>query len=178
MKKSLRKTTLQYFARVVLLLIMALASLSGCDGGLDPAMTASQKAIFGGTVHYVGGASSFPPQDSVRFLTVVGFKEIPRDTNIVNTISTGDAYFLTTSLPYGKDSSYTIEVPKTPVTLKYVCVAQQYGPNFFSDWRVVGIYSTTGDFTPTSLQLISGQIRNTVNIDVDFTKLPPQPFIR
>ncbi|MBL7974999.1 MAG: hypothetical protein JNJ85_08805 [Candidatus Kapabacteria bacterium] len=151
---------------------------NGCDGGLDPAMV-PQSSFIGGMIRFKGGKNSYPPADSVKLLTVVAFREVPRDTNVLQTVLAGNAYYLQDALVYGADSSeYKLEITKTPDTLRYICVAQQYGGNIFSDWRVVGIYSLKTDFTPETVMMVGGQRKSNLDITVDFTKLPPQPFKR
>lgn len=166
------------FLVIITFWVTIVAGISSCGGGLDPA-SVPLSATMSGVIHYVGTSSSFPPKDSVRFLTVVAFREIPRDTNVLLTVLRGEAYFLSETLPYGVDSStFSLEISKVPDTLHYIAVAQQYGANINSDWRVVGIYSVTNDYTPTTVMVVGGQRKNNINISVDFSKIPPQPFKR
>jgi hypothetical protein len=165
--------------------ILALV-LSGCVGGINPADYAGN-ALLRGTVRYVrgAGASNFPPKDSLFELRVVVFKQIPRDTNLVQTLANGDAFFSASLLDtaYAGGIPFSVEIPQaqiadSSVMIRYVAVGQQYGKNIFSDWRVVGVYSSDSVFTPKSIRATPGLVINDMIIDVDFLRIPPQPFIR
>ena len=167
--------------------VVCACAFTQCTGGIDPADYAGS-AIIKGKVRYVRGSGSqnFPSKDSLFDLRVVAFKMIPRDTNLVQTLANGEAFFSASLV----DSSFSAEIPfsfevpqsqiaDSSVMLQYIAVGQQYGANVFSDWRVVGLYST-GDslFTPKSLRATPGLYIDTMTINVDFRKIPPQPFIR
>lgn len=157
---------------------VVLFSANGCDSGLNPDMV-PKSGFISGMIRYKGGKTSFPAQDSVKFLTVVAFREVPKDSSILLKVLSGEAYFLSDALPYGVDSTaYTLEITKVPDTLRYICVGQQYGANINSDWRVVGIYSVNNTFTPSSLLIVGGQKKSNIDFTVDFANLPPQPFKR
>ena len=160
--------------------------LTGCSGGINPA-DFSHSAIISGEVRYVlgGGADHFPPLDSLRDLRVVGFKSIPRDTNVVQIVGNGDAFFSATILDSSLASthSFSFEIPQdklgdSTLVLNYIAVAQQYGPNFLSDWRVIGLYSLEKVNEPSAMIVTPGMRRTDVVINVDWHNLPPQPFKR
>jgi hypothetical protein len=170
----------------IYLIFLLTVILSSCTSGLNPADYA-QKAVLGGTIHYVkgGGAANFPPKDSLLDIRAVGFKEIPLDTNVIGIIGDGEAFFSTSLLDsaYAVEKVYTFEVPQSKlmdsaVVLKYIVIAQLYGANFTSDWRVIGVYSTTQNFQPASIKVSAGEQRNDLDINVDFSNPPPQPFKR
>ena len=158
-----------------------------CNGGLDPAMT-SKQAVLAGVLHFTqgAGAKNFPPRDSLRDIRVVAFKQIPRDTNVIFALISGDAFFTSSLLDTNKlDSTIAfsfeisqVQLADSILTIKYLAAAQQYGSNAFSDWRVIGLYKPINDSTPTPLSVFAGQVRNDLDINVDFKKIPPQPFKR
>jgi hypothetical protein len=179
-------TILRRRAALVIVLLVAGAFHAGCSGGIDPADYAGSASI-SGRVRFVRGAGpqNFPPKDSLYDLRVVAFKMIPRDTNLVQTLAQGEAFFSTSLLDtsYKAEMPFTFDVPQvqiadSSVLLQYIAVGQQYGSNLFSDWRVVGLYSMDSLFTPRSLRATPGLIVDTMTIDVDFLRIPPQPFIR
>jgi hypothetical protein len=73
-------------------------------------------------------------------------------------------------LPFPVDTtSYVMELD--PGYYEYVVVAQQYGS------LAAGQYDTLfSDELPTPITVISGEILEDINIQVDFDNLPPQPF--
>jgi hypothetical protein len=162
-----------------LLLGCVLALLLGhCDGGLDPTAL-PPTAELGGRLTVRGGRESYPPRDSILDLRVVAFRTIPRDSSIIAAVLSGQAYFTPTSI---LDSThYAISIPFTegtpePLRLEYIAVAQQYGPNVFRDWRVVGLYASDSLWTPKAVVLRRGERRLDVDITIDFRNPPPQPF--
>jgi hypothetical protein len=53
-------------------------------------------------------------------------------------------------------------------------VAQQFGGLY--DWKVIGVFSDTEDFAPDGIFLEKGEKRMDIDITVDFSNEPPQPF--
>ena len=160
--------------------------LHGCTGGIDPA-DYKGNATLRGIVRYVRGAgkTNFPPKDSLYDIRVVVFKQIPRDTNLVQTLANGEAFFSASLLDtaYAANVPFEVEIPQSQIgdssmTIRYVAVGQQYGANIFSDWRVIGIYSKDSLYTPVTVRATPGLLVNGITIDVDFLRIPPQPFIR
>ena len=100
--------------------------------------------------------------------------------NIVNDILGGNASTyppaLSEGLPINVDSThYEVELENT--TYAYITVAQQYGPDVFSQWRSVGQYNiTAGDSLPTAVTVIKDSILQNIDIFVDFNNLPVQFF--
>ncbi|MCX7929744.1 MAG: hypothetical protein N2663_03370 [Chlorobi bacterium] len=150
----------------------------GCDGGLDPTALPPDAQISGSLI-VRGGPASYPPRDSLFDLRVVAFRTIPRDSSIIAAVLGGQAYF--TAMSVLDSSRYTITIPFTgitpdPLRLEYIAVAQQYGPNVFSDWRVVGVYAADSLWTPKAVVLTRGERRIDIDIEIDFRNPPPQPF--
>ena len=151
-------------------LLAALFQFAACGDGLSPDMG---RVGFEGTVTV---ASSFPPSDSVLTLRVVAARTYP-PKDILSEYLAGKLIF-SDALAYDtKTQNYSILQSDLTGVFEYVCVAQQYGPNPFSQWRVVGVYSLSGDKTQHSpIDLGSGSYLRGINIPVDFYNLPPQPF--
>lgn len=169
---------MQQWHRLLVALISALLAIAGCDGGLDPTKLPPE-AILSGRLIVRGGTASYPPRDSLRDLRVVAFRSIPRDSSIIAAILEGQAYFTQSSVL--DSNSYTITIPFSegtpePLRLEYIAVAQQYGPNIFRDWRVVGVYAADTLWTPKAVVLTRGERRTDVDITIDFRNPPPQPF--
>lgn len=159
---------------VVLCAIALLASSVACDTGLEP----PRDTILSGTVTFVGGPDSWPSGDSLFDLRVAAFTSYPPD-NIVIDVLQGRAWFTADSLPYNISSTeWTIVLPDPPPnSIKYLVVAQQFGPNFAEEWRAVGVYALTGERElPTEIRVTTGKTHTNLDIDVDFADLPPQPF--
>jgi hypothetical protein len=163
----------------LLTIVLSLQFLS-CESGLEP--ISSTATYMRGTISYTGDSTTFPRKDSLLDLRVVAFREIPRDTNVLLTILSGNAVFTSQSLldltSYNLDIVIPDSLANNGVTYKYICVAQRYGANINSDWRVVSIYSTTGNNEPASINFKRGTQRSNVNFTIDWRKIPPQPFNR
>jgi hypothetical protein len=154
-----------FFLVLVILLI-------SCDHGLSPE-AADVDPGFAGELRVV---SAWPPQDSVRDLRVVAFRNYP-PKDILSEVINGSAIF-SDELPYGQTSiSYIIQDETLAGAFAYIVVAQNFGEDPFQDWRAIGVYTLSGDVKqPTSLDLGSGLFISDVDISVDFYNLPPQPF--
>ncbi|MDX9789914.1 MAG: hypothetical protein RBT61_03720 [Candidatus Kapabacteria bacterium] len=147
---------------------------SSCDGGLSP-RPESDKTFLNGKIKFVKGIENWPPEDSVIAIRAAAFKQMP-DSNIINSILQGDAYFTGESLPLFVDSSgFRFEIINPPVELVYITIVWQYTDDIMSQ-RVVGVYSKSGNKNEhSSLILEKGQSYDIV-IEVDFDDLPPMPF--
>jgi hypothetical protein len=151
-------------------LLLAALCVGGCTGGLDPT-TLPVEAVIRGTVSFRG---TWPPADSLRDLRVVAFQNYP-PTDVVGEVLGGRALF-SERLPFFVESApYELRVERPPVTFRYLIVAQQYGPDLFRHWRVVGVYGRDPT-QPESLRVEPGEVYPRVDIVVDFDHLPPQPF--
>lgn len=146
--------------------VCLLWAVSGCDHGLAPPLI---KPGFGGRIAYQG---KWPPADSIQRLAVVAFKRFP-PTNIVLDVLSGEAVYDTALARNVEVQEYKIFAD--PGTFEYVVVAQQYGPNIFSDWRVIGVYTDDPERRrPKAVVIPPGTFVPNININVDFHNLPPQ----
>ena len=154
------------------LLILISISLAGCSHGISPLTV---QPGFGGTIHFT---STWPPSDSVKDIRVVAFYHYP-PVDIIGEVLSGAAKVYPpiggVALPLFVDSlEYKFETD--PATFEYVVVALQYGPNLFSDWRVVGAYGYEhGVGKPKEVIIPEDTFVNGINIDVDFKNTPPTP---
>jgi hypothetical protein len=150
--------------------ILVLCLLSACDHGLVP--PPAFRPGFGGRIAYKG---NWPPADSIKLLAVVAFKHFP-PTNIAAEVLSGEAVFDTALAKNVGFQDYAIYTE--PARFEYVVVAQQFGPNIFSDWRVIGVYAEPGSIEPTPVVVTRDVFVSNVNITVDFDHLPPNPLGR
>jgi len=155
---------------------LCLFLVPGCDQGLAPesaSNTVTRPHGISGMIHF----RNWPPQDSVVDLRLVSFKGQPSQ-NLVSDVLNGKAKYTATLLPYGADSiSYTLLLaPLAPGTFAYTAVAQQYGPNLYTDWRAVGVYHAPNDTTrPGAIFVPPDSVVRGINITVDFQHPPPTP---
>jgi hypothetical protein len=146
-------------------------TLSACDHGLEPPPPA--KPGFGGRITYKG---KWPPADSIQLLAVVAFKQFP-PTNIIADILSGNAVYDTALARNVQSQDYQFFTE--PVTFRYVVVAQQYGPDIFSNWRVIGVYSDDPlQATPKAVVVSPGTFVSGIDITVDFSHPPPQVLVK
>ncbi len=167
---------MQKFSYKTLFLMVCLIVFSSCDEGLSPSGEKG-KTIVRWTINYIGGEESW--RDSVyKEIRAVAFKIVPdSNTNIVQEILEEKAYISNDSLPaYVGNTVYEMEIPETPLELRYLAVVKRYGENFFADWRVIGIYAEDKEQTkPKSLIVTEGRTYD-IEINVNLHDLPPQPF--
>ena len=147
-----------------------------CNQGLAPENSGgtSNNRPYG--IQGVVKFKNWPPQDSIKDLRLGVLQHYPV-ADIVNEVLQGRAKF-TDRLSYGVDSlSYTLTLSPLPSgQFPFVGIAQQFGPNAQTDWRIVGIYYANGDTTkPGVVTVPSDSIVPNININVDFLHLPPQP---
>ena len=158
-------------ARRIGIVLGLLWTLSACDHGLEPPPEA--RPGFGGRITYVG---NWPPADSIYLLAVVAFKSFP-PTNIVADILSGNAVYDTALARDVEWQDY--QVFTDPAKFEYVVVAQQYGPDIFSQWRVIGVYSEDSSQTiPKTVSVSPGTFVSDIDIAVDFDHLPPQLIVK
>ena len=157
----------------LLYITLIFTSIISCNEGLSPPILVP-KSYISGKITYKDGLINWPPNDSVKAIRVVAFKNYP-PKDIVNEIIQGNAFFTDTLPLYVDSSSYLIEIKTLPVELPYIVAVQNYGT--IMEWRAIGVYTLTGDNTkPTKLSVAAGMIYNKIDITVDFKNLPPQPF--
>ncbi len=145
-----------------------------CDEGLAPSEK-EQKTYLNGIVRYVNGKNNWPPTDSCFAVRVVAFKSYPPQ-NIIKELSEGNAYFTLSSLPLFVDSSdFSLEIKNAPVELKYIVASLQY-TNDLTSQKVIGVWSVNDNkFEPSGINIEKGKSYS-IEINVDFNELPPQPF--
>lgn len=162
------------------LTLFVVSSCGGLDPTKEPIIPANQAPLVKGSIYYKEGVSSWPPQDSALEVRVVFFLDYPPDTNLVLALSTGGAFFTDTIQRFSDSSSFQLrkdEVNKAlPLEFKYVVVALRFGSNFFTDWRAIGVYSIENDQSQPIAITVDTTKTVQIQIPVDFTNPPPQPF--
>lgn len=146
-----------------------------CNEGLSPPVV-DETTIIKGKINFTSGLDSWPSLDSLKDLRVAFFKNYPDSANILNDFLTENLVFTADSLPYYVESyEYSQVVSSVPVEFNYICVVQNYAG--LLDWKVIGLYSINEDNqTPKKLVINSAGIYDSININVNFNNLPPQPF--
>jgi len=156
--------------------VLSLLFFSACDEGLKPVPAYVPSGTLSGLITY----HNWPPRDSLVNLRIVAFTEFP-PTDIVFSVLQGIAAVYpsigdTALIPFYVDSlrySFVVRAGHYP----YVVVAQQFGPDVMKNWRVVGQYDLdTNLAVPEAIDVPDRGVVKDVNINVDFTNLPPQPF--
>ena len=156
--------------RAIILFVLTI-SLISCDKGLAPIPT-SQISSISGNITFKG-----IPKDSVKILALV-LVQPPAPFTAASLI----AGFNTTVLPFAlsstsfNDTGYTINV-KPDSTYHYLGIAQNYGYNLLTDWKVVTFAHDDKD-SALSFTLKPGEHRTGIDITVHFDSLPRQPFIK
>jgi hypothetical protein len=161
----------------LLLISFCLVILISCHEGLSPEDNDNKPntAKLEGTVYFKGGTAEWPPEDSVKAVRIVAFKNFP-PKDVIYEILSGNAYFTLTSVPlFGDSANFSIDITATPVLLNYIAAAQQYTDSITAQ-KVIGIYSETLDNQKPSILSIEGGKTYRINIYVDWKNLPPQPF--
>ncbi len=163
--------------RSIVLVVAGMLCIAGCDEqGLNPHDVVEPG--FGGTITYI---SKKPPADSIRDLRIVAVPYFPVDTLFQPLI----LKVIEGVIPFSDDLRQTVDSGKTvhydffvkPKTYYYVAIVQQFGIDVFSQWKVVAVYSSTGnDSIPTPVIITDGVFKRNINFTVDFYNLPPQPF--
>ena len=154
-------------------IICFILMLLSCDHGIEPPEAIKTKTGLSGTIYY----SNWDSAGYTERLKIVFFTEFPPQ-NIVEEVTTGRAKTypvdLSTSLPLNEDST-SYEMLLAPGEYKYISVAQQFGPDLFSEWRSVGQYNeVSGDSLPSTVTVLQDTVLPHINIFVDFANLPVQ----
>lgn len=151
-----------------------LCLLASCDHGLSPDL--STPASVPGIAGKLHVKSLWPPSDSLFDLRVVAFRNNP-PKSILEEFLKGTLEF-SDEIPFRfNDTTYRMQRESISGVYAYVVVAHQYGPDPFQHWRVVGVYTTTGDVRfPSPVNVLPRTVVEEVDIDIDFYNLPPQPF--
>ena len=162
--------------QAILLFVVILFLFFSCNHGLTPVEeNPGDLTGISGTIFY----SSWSAADSIYNLRLVVFKNYP-PANILTEVLTGQAIVYPALDQEGlshpvTSTEYQLEL--APGSYAYVVVAQQFGPNVQRDWRAVGQFDTTvSDSLPTAITIGEGELLKNIDINVDFTKLLPQPF--
>ena len=149
-----------------------------CDEGIAPVIKTGggeNKSLYGfsGIVDF----ANWPPRDSIVDLRLVAFKNFPPG-DIATEVLAGRAEYTDTLKPFGADSiPYTLYLRRIqPGVVRYIVVAQQYGPNIQTDWRMLAFYSQDADTPqPDSLNINADSVLTGINLHVDFNNIPTQP---
>lgn len=164
-----------------LTVIFLIYSSFSCDQGISPLPVQPEVSGFEGTITFVS-----PWPDSIRRTHLVIFKNPllqPSDFVLTN------IKFISNEIPFGVQSHRfssldTALIPPLPGPFEpgdyaYVAVAHQTTEEISlarKDWFVSGIYYTNNDTTkPGILKIQENKVTRSVNITVDFNKLPTQP---
>ncbi|MBP6672067.1 MAG: hypothetical protein KA247_02910 [Bacteroidetes bacterium] len=149
----------------------------GCsEQGLNPETFTDPG--FTGTISFIGAV---PPPDSLLDLRVVAVPYYPIDTVFQTLI----LKIIEGTIPFGENISAHAAVGSTmryemlvhPQSYPYAAVVQQFGPDVFSQWKVVSVFGISiGNNTPGNVHVQDGKVTQNINFIVDFYHLPPQPF--
>jgi hypothetical protein len=161
------------------LAISFLTLWSGCDSGLAPL---NEPAGFRGVIRF----KNWPPPDSVVELRLVAFETFPSDSaSILPGLIAGQIVFYppfgSSGFPTFLDSlEYAFTTKGTTLQVKkydYVVIALRYGQNVLTDWKPVGVYTTTpNSFIPAPVRVLLHRITPDIDFQVDFHNTPPKPW--
>jgi len=153
---------------------------SSCTHGLEPPRVPKVQPGFGGTVYFVS-PWPHPPVDSVYDIRVVAFYNYPPQ-NILTAVLNSQVLVYPPIGPgtapklFVDSMSYLFDVTSA-TTFKYVAVAMEYGPNYETDWKVVGAYGYShGIGAPDSVVIPANTFLNGTDVNVDFKNPPPNPL--
>ena len=166
------------FTKIIIVIGILILFINSCDHGLSPPEPEKKITGISGTIYY----QNWPPIDSLYDLRLVIFKNFPPPQDLFTEIFSGNATVYPeinkSHLPYHVDStSFTVEL--SPLTYEYIAIAQQHDSIFTvqESWRVVGQYDTIlTDTIPTAVTVIQDSLLRSIDINVDFDNIPPQPF--
>lgn len=141
--------------------------IAGCDSGLEPPQKVPEPTgAIAGTVTYSG---EWPPENEFKefFFVPMNFKP----TNISQVLSQFLAGNLNASeqlnINVDSDTFFVGDLPNGAYI--YNVIANQYGPERFTDWRALGVYNEND-----GVIVIEGDTVD-ITIHVDFDNLPPFP---
>jgi hypothetical protein len=161
---------------IIVLLLTALVNLS-CDHGLAPPPQVIIEQGIKGKVFYKG---IFPSDITAHKLIASKIYRKFHDMNeVMNLILTTDSISVyPAELPFTQIDSIEYRFVLQPYLYKYIAIAQARGEitNPYN-WKIVGVYDLdTTTVEPTSVNILSGEFKDSINIYVDYNHLPPQPF--
>ncbi|MGD0338176.1 MAG: hypothetical protein ABSB78_05255 [Bacteroidota bacterium] len=159
------------------LFFVFLFSFGGCDHGLGPSRPVQPG--FSGIIRFQGTW----PQDTLelRLIASQAWRKFTSFTEIIALVVNTDSVKIypppaESGLPMGHDSVH-YEFPVPASTYRYVAVVQRFGTNPFADWRIIGVYDGgSGTNEPKDLVVPTDQVVSGIDILVDFSNPPPQPF--
>lgn len=149
-------------------------AISACEGLVPP--PPDEFTGIRGTVYFSGGPEAFPPADSVHEMRVAAFRERPqKPEDILTSVLLGTAVVSSTLTVPADSVGYEMPIKETDVAFSYIVVALRYGPDIFTNWRMVAIHTGEGSTLPASV-IIKPGVTTRINFLVDFSNLPEQPF--
>jgi hypothetical protein len=121
--------------------------------------------------------SVWPHKDSIRIMALALMEIPPPYTGSQILAGFGTVVHpVITSFTYGTiDTSFYFELDTG--TYYYLGVAQQFGPDFNKDWRVLGFAHDHQD-SANVFHIGEGDRVKNIQIDVKFDSLPRQPFVQ
>jgi hypothetical protein len=167
--------------RMLLFLLVIVAIVEGCDGGLAPLPPA--KPGFSGTVYFE--SATWPPPDSVVNLWLFVSRIYPLDSaKVFNGLINGSISVFpapdTSSItdPRTPVSSVSYEYPLSAGQYLYAGVIQRLRSDFnIRSFRVIGVYSEQGQpAQPATFEVPAQGIVSGIDIFVNFDQPPTQPF--
>ncbi len=145
--------------------ILLIVFLISCEGGLAPIEQEPEPfGVIVGTVTYTG---DWPPPNELQELVFVPLPFKPQ--TFLEVILDLDNVRFSDRLQFNVDEDTFVIDEIENGTYIYNIIANQFGPNVFSDWRPLGVY-TENDGVIT----VEGDTTY-IQIDVDFNNLPPFP---
>jgi hypothetical protein len=154
---------------IIIFAACALVILCSCEGGLEPPPFDAEPEPTGaiqGTVTYSG---KWPPPGELRqlFFVPLPFKPAAVSEILTEFLQGNLAASETLQSNVEEDSFFVGDLDNGAYV--YNIIANQYGPNQFTDWRPLGVYEEND-----GLIIIEGDTVN-IHIHVDFDNLPPFP---
>lgn len=141
------------------------STLINCDGGLEPIEKEPDPfGVIVGTVTYTG---DWPPQEEFIEFFFVPMKFKPQ--TFLEVLSEVENLRASDRLNYDVDEDTFIIDELENGTYIYNIIANQYGPDLFTQWRPLGVYSEN-----EGVITVEGDTTY-IQIDVDFNNLPPFP---
>jgi hypothetical protein len=160
---------LTLFLSIVVLLI-------SCDGGLEPP---DNKSYLNVKFNFVGGKDAWPADSMFGFRLGALRQDINENPitvdSLISLIITGQAYIGLESIPFNVDSALVSIEIKAPDTLRYIAGIWQNDSTFY-DSKIAAVYTESGDPAKNSTLIFTEGQSHSIEIDVDFDNLPPQPL--
>jgi hypothetical protein len=165
-------------AKITLILTLFIFIVS-CDGGLEPPDPAS-KSYLNVKFNFVGGKDAWPDSTEMFGFRLGAIRQniienpITVDS-LIKLIIQGEAYLTLESIPMHIDTaSVSIEI-KSPDTLRYIAGVWQNDSTLY-DQIIAGVYTESGDPIKNSTLIFEKGQSHTIEINIDFNNLPPNPL--